>query len=226
MAIYSGSGAASNGLVFCWDAANPKSYPGSGSTWTDVGGGSNNGTFTSAPTYSSANGGILNFNGSRHVQKTCTFDFSAGVSMELVFRSTDLESRNQGFFQANAGGGNYINFYTPGNKRLRWETWVPVSTGGGAYYSPVDTIFNNTWYHAIGTYTSGSSALYLNGANVASTTSQPAGSYSSSYTTNVRVGEYAGYINGDIAIARLYNRPLTAAEVSQNFSSLRLRFGL
>ena len=50
-------------LVLCLDAANSKSYPGSGTTWTDLSGNGNNATLTNGPTYSSANGGSIVFDG-------------------------------------------------------------------------------------------------------------------------------------------------------------------
>ena len=52
-----------DGLVLALDAGNPKSYPGSGTTWTDLSGNGNNGTLTNGPTYSSANGGSIVFDG-------------------------------------------------------------------------------------------------------------------------------------------------------------------
>ena len=52
-----------NGLVLALDAANTKSYPGSGTTWTDLSGRGNTGTLTNGPTYSSANGGSIVFDG-------------------------------------------------------------------------------------------------------------------------------------------------------------------
>ena len=42
-----------DGLVLCLDAGNTKSYPGSGTAWSDLSGQGNNGTLTNGPTYSS-----------------------------------------------------------------------------------------------------------------------------------------------------------------------------
>ena len=52
-----------DGLVLCVDAANTKSYPGSGTTWTDISSKGNNGTLTNGPTFSSGNGGAIVFDG-------------------------------------------------------------------------------------------------------------------------------------------------------------------
>jgi hypothetical protein len=187
--------------------------------------GSNNGELVNGVRESTDDGGSLVFDGvNDYVQKSsATLDLSSGVTMEMIFKSTDMNSRAQGFMQFNAGG-YYVNFYTPGNGKLRWETWVPVSTAGGAYYTPT-ALSNNTWYHAVGTYTNGSSVLYINGSSVASA-SQTAGTYPSSFTANIRVGQYAGYMSGNIAIAKMYNRALTAAEVKQNFDAHKGRYGL
>ena len=51
-----------DGLVFAVDAANKKSYPGSGTTWTDLAG-SNDGTLTNGPTFNSGDGGSIVFDG-------------------------------------------------------------------------------------------------------------------------------------------------------------------
>jgi hypothetical protein len=51
-----------DGLVLCLDAANPKSYPGSGTTWTDLSGNGNNGTLVNGVGYSGDNlGGNISF---------------------------------------------------------------------------------------------------------------------------------------------------------------------
>ena len=53
-----------DGLVLCLDAANTKSYPGSGTTWTDISGKGYDGTLTNGPTFSSDNLGCIVFDGS------------------------------------------------------------------------------------------------------------------------------------------------------------------
>ena len=56
MAIFYNPSIVSSGLVLALDAGNPKSYPGSGTTWTDLSGQSNNFTWSSpAPTYTTYN---------------------------------------------------------------------------------------------------------------------------------------------------------------------------
>ena len=64
MGVYAGPEINESGLVLCLDAGNTKSYPGSGTAWTDLSGRGNTGTLVNGPTYSSVNGGSLSFNGS------------------------------------------------------------------------------------------------------------------------------------------------------------------
>ena len=51
------------GPVLCLDAGSRLSYPGSGTTWTDLSGNGNTGTLVNGPTYSSANSGAIVFDG-------------------------------------------------------------------------------------------------------------------------------------------------------------------
>ena len=225
MAIGYGPKLVTDGLVLALDAGDTLSYPGSGTTWTDISGNGNTATLINSPTYNTSNGGSIVFNGSNQYasKNPSTMNLSSGVSMEMIFKSTDMNSRAQGFMSFSPGTA-YINFYTPGNGTLRWETWYSYPGSGGAFFTPT-ALSNNTWYHAVGTFVNGSSILYINGSSVASA-SYTAGNYSSSYTSEIRIGEYAGYLSGNIAVAKIYNRALTAAEIQQNFNALRGRFGI
>ena len=63
MALSHSPSIVTNGLVLCLDAANSKSYPGSGTTWTDLSGRGNNGTLVNGVGYNSGNLGSLVFDG-------------------------------------------------------------------------------------------------------------------------------------------------------------------
>ena len=62
MALHHSPRIVTNGLVLCLDAGSRKSYGGTGNVWRDLAG-SNNGTLTNGPTFSSANGGSIAFDG-------------------------------------------------------------------------------------------------------------------------------------------------------------------
>jgi hypothetical protein len=168
----------------------------------------------------------FSFNGSSSVvaSPSTTLNLTSGVSMEMVFRSTDIQSRAQGYMSFSPAP-QYINFFSPGNSTIRWETWQNAGSVGGAFFSPA-TLTNNTWYHAVGTYSSstGVSVLYINGVQV-NTATYSAFSYGN-LTSTIRIGEYSGYLSGNIPISKMYSRALTANEVRQNFAAYAGRFGL
>ena len=73
-----------DGLVLCLDAASKRSYPGAGTTWTDLKGG-NNGTLTNGPTFDADNGGSIVFDGSDdYVNCGNGSDFSITEQVTLI----------------------------------------------------------------------------------------------------------------------------------------------
>lgn len=192
--------------------------------WYDLSGNNNNATINSA-TFSSSNSGIFAFGANANVTKSsATANLGAGVSLELMFKSTDMNSRAQGFMQFNTSAGHYLNFYTPGNGRLRFEVLYPNVTNGGSFLT-AQTLSNNVWHHLIGTFVNGAAIMYVNGI-YSSNASFNAANFSSTHTGNIIIGEYAGLMSGNIAFARIYNKALTATEVLQNYNSTKSRFGL
>jgi len=59
-----------SGLVGCWDAGNTKSYPSSGTTWSDLSGSNNTGTLQASPTYNSLGYFTFNSASSQYVSTT------------------------------------------------------------------------------------------------------------------------------------------------------------
>jgi hypothetical protein len=72
-------------LVLCLDAANSKSYPGSGTTWTDLSGNGNNGTLANGVGYNSGNGGALVFDGVDDYVSLTSADLRFGGSNSYTF---------------------------------------------------------------------------------------------------------------------------------------------
>ena len=67
-----------NGLVLCLDAADKKSYPGTGTTWFDRSGRGNHGTLVNSPTFNSTNGGSIIFNGNLTYGSVSCSQFQSG----------------------------------------------------------------------------------------------------------------------------------------------------
>ena len=212
-----------NGLVLALDAGNTKSYPGSGTTWTDLSGNGNTGTLVNTPTYSGANGGSLSFNGSSQY-------VNCGNASNLQITVGTISA----WFNANNGNAGYNGIIA---KQLAWSLFVADNilvtydwgAAGGAGRSTGITVGNSTWNYAAMTFTetigtpSNNAIVYLNGSPVLTTTVKHL-----NHTIQVQIGEAnsSQFFGGNIAQASVYNRVLTAAEISQNFNALRGRYGI
>jgi hypothetical protein len=220
-----------SGLVMHLDAGNASSYPGSGTTWTDLSGSGNNGTLTNGPTYSSSNGGSIVFDGVNDavlLNNATTFGSPADISINIWVRYTDFIATANGralfrgsSLSENVGFAVYQATDSPYN---RVKCYVNLGTGLTVLNSATQ-LSTNQWYFVTLTYNSSVLSLYINGVLDASI----AGSGGISWPSPARFpqfGEMFGtYFNGRIAQMTFYNRALTAAEVLQNYNALRPRFG-
>ena len=114
MATYYNPKIITDNLVFCVDAANTKSYSGSGTDWKDLSGKGNNGTLVGGTGYSSDNGGCLIFDGTDDkVTMSAGSDFAYGTgdfTVEIWFNVTGPNSEPWGevLFTQTASGQNYF----------------------------------------------------------------------------------------------------------------------
>lgn len=241
-----GFGAASSipivtdGLVLWLDAGNTASYPGSGTTWTDLSGFARNGTLTNGPTFSSANGGSIVFDGSNDFVQfgdvldlgTNSMTINAWISLNSTFSSTGAITS-----KALAGAQNYrFSFGVDSTKKL--VTFVQGN--GGADIVPVgnEVLLTDKFYMVTSVINRSSNiSMYVN-ANIQSLTGSSTISQWNSldFQSNnpFRVGTYTAADNvsvvdlfkGNIAQVSIYHRVLTASEILQNFNALRGRFGI
>ena len=228
-----------DGLIMMLDAGNVNSYPGSGTTWYDLVS-SNYGSMSLGPTFSSANGGIIDFDGSddsvhmnEGVYSASAMTIAAWINMDVVPASQThgypciLSKRDVGT------GRSYFLAFQKSISKLYWE----IKNSSGAYFIMYSTKTNwtaSTWYYVVTSYhaSSGIAKMYIDGVEDAGTFS-PAQPWSldpiPTTTSNTVVGAtHASYyeFNGKIALVSFYSDILTAAEVLQNYNAHKSRFGL
>jgi len=243
-----------NGLVLCLDAANPKSYPGSGTTWTDLSGNNENFTLYNSPSFSSNYGGELLFSGSNDYARITTsnsIDSSASNgTIEVWFRTISSTlgvtyARLVSFSDATGTGSNtgstqgtnrdYDNYLCliKNNTAESLGLWYKDNPNA---FGPATLVNTNNYFNATITWsTSGSNMtfrFYLNGSNTNTSTVTQSG-YSTNASTITLGGNCAGALtnpleNSSCAFSsfKLYNRALTASEIQQNFNALRSRFSI
>jgi hypothetical protein len=219
--------AVTNGLILSLDAANTRSYPGSGTTWTDLSRSDINGTLTNGPTFNTANGGNIVLDGTDdyiNCGNSSTLPVNSGSICAWVKTSTPGSS----FRGIITKQGNYGLFTNSG-------VLVTYDWGNGQTRSTGDNIANGNWHNVVLTFTnnvgtpSNNALVYLNGSLRLTTTIK--------VQTNIENlelgrggtsggGPGAQQLNGSIADASVYSTILTATEVLQNYNSLKTRFGL
>ena len=217
-----------DGLVLCLDAGNTKSYPGSGTSWSDLSGQGNNGTLTNGPTYSSDNGGAIVFDGSNDYVSISNMGLSSNT-LEGWIKSYD----------GNQGGGTDIVSVLGKYSIIAAEKYTYIGFFGGDLTFRIDkgvrssshlnvhtvSYTANQWYHVALTYNSsnGSAVAYINGSNVGSTTAATGIVFDNTPNSIARAGN-GNHFNGAVSVTKIYNKALTATEVQQNYNALKGRY--
>jgi hypothetical protein len=207
-----------DGLVLSLDASIDGSYSGSGNTWYDLSPYGNKGTLQNGPTYNSANGGSLIFDGSNDY---CTAGLSARLAPTNVTVSAWVKPSsfaNQGNITSKSSNQGY---------RMRFESngafWMYAN--GNTITSPSTYSINN-WYHTVGVFSTTGLRMYVNGSLVQSNSTAFAPSYAISSFLVGAFGTTQELFQGNIGYVGVYNRALNATEISQNFNAQRTRFGI
>lgn len=220
------------GLVLNLDASAPSSYPGSGTAWSDISTQTNSGTLTNGPTFDSANGGSIVFDGTNDyvsVPYNAVLDTPSGATYEIWFKpSVAGEFLSRGTSDGGATPDNprfYV--YSTGKIYFDWsrpgvDTYTETNTGA---------VTMGAWNQIVGIATpSAALRMFANG-------------YETSYSLQVQtlpatvpntsdpliIGGATWiprYFTGNIASVKLYNRILASAEILQNYNIQKSRFGL
>jgi len=216
-----------DGLVFAVDAANKKSYPGSGTTWSDLAG-SNNGTLTNGPTFDSGNGGSIVFDGTNDYVSFSNFTSVASTGTVCQWFKPAISWSNSNPSQHIRLSGIHVNWEFGRTNASGGTGGFTFDLGTAESVTTLQTTWSNTlWYNMVVTWdtSANTSKVYVGGIldNTGTATN-------STSTGTFEVGRSPGGLTqlwyGNIASVKYYNRVLTAAEILQNYNALKSRFGL
>ena len=212
-----------DGLVLCYDAANDRSYPNTGTTWTDLAG-SNNGTLTNGPTFDTTNGGSIVFDGTNdRISIPSAFGIT-NYTWEAVVKFDSLGWRTV-FSQDNGSGTGRILLGVHGtNSKL--VTFVT----GSALQPDFSALSTGTIYHVAFMVEQGplmlepSIIIALNG--VMDTVYGSPFSYTGTGDINIgcEPGAGGGFLDGNVLAVRIYNRALKNIELFQNYRTIKGRY--
>ena len=210
-------------LVLYYDPSNTASYPGTGTTLTNLASSGLNGT-TSNISYTSP---YLTYNGT-----SSTTSIADSASLEPG--SGDWSIEVWMYYSVITGASRCVMSKTNGGLAADWgygirtnsagATYMEVGNGTTSVTSPSFTVSTNTWYQIVGVWTnvaSNSIALYINGVSQGSNSHSFASVKDT--TRPISLGSFDGgasfgqWVNGRMGVVRMYNKALTAEEVLVNY---------
>ena len=218
-----------DGLIYYLDAANTRSYSGSGLTVNGLVGGIG-GTLVNGVGYTSSNNGSFVFDGSNdyiNIPSTSELD-SSSVSWSFWYKSSSdtpqalISKGSSTFFKLTLG---------PSTVTLTNELITIIGEDNGNRVGYISTnrneLFDNNWHNIVFTAQPSFYKLYLDGRDLSLTVGL---GNNNGNTTNagslflIGTNSTSEYVNGNISQVQIYNRALTAQEILQNYNSTKMRY--
>lgn len=234
---YDGKYIVTDQLLLNWDAwPTVGSYPGSGTTVTNTVGGGFNGTLINGTgwTNSAGNGGgAFTFDGSDdYIGSTngpnpygefsveCWFkvqgSFSIGsLTGQSIYNLDDWSTSNMWLLHPNSTAATTsITFY--------------IGSVGGIKSVNSTNLTQGNWYQVVGTYSATSTKIYVNGTLNGTGAGGPPVINVPTNTLVLGGDPRIDYrrLTGNISVLNIYNKELSATEISQNWGAYRGRYTL
>jgi hypothetical protein len=221
-------------LVLYFDPSNSSSYPGSGTTITDLSGNGGNGTMSNI----SFTSPYFTYNGTDSqvsVSDNPTLEPGSGeFTMEAWFYKTSIVGPSVVLGKFDDGGGATDVSYSIRVSNANLFAQIGDGTGGVLNVDYVNstsyTISANTWYQAVYVWKPGVSLeTFINGTSIGTISTSMSSILNSTnplYLGRYNGGEFPQNFGGRIGITRLYNRALTSTEVLNNYNVDKSKYGL
>ena len=217
-----------DGLILHLDAANTKSYPGSGTVWKDLSGNGRDGTLINGVGYSTDNGGTLVFDGTDDYVDCGNDNILSPpyLTASVICKQTSFSTRGH---IMGRGAGNDGNFYIvlETNRQLKVYLDYGSVLALGGYFNNFPL---NTWTQITVTHDGLVTKIYING--VLEVSSNRVGTLRSWQANPLLIGGGPGgpggaqFATGNISSAQMYSRALNQSEILNNFEILRGRYSI
>jgi hypothetical protein len=224
-----------DGLAFYHDAANRRSYSGSGTTVFDITG-TKTGILTNGVGFTTSNGGYFSFDGSNDfIDLSTNLNVGSNFSVFAWIYPGNINIRNTVV-------GNSFPYTTTDGWEMATATnysgtlntfFIAIGADSSWRTANNGSLIPNTWNYIGGTVTNGGGniTLYTGGIAVTSYHSGSMNTNTITYNTQDmaigrRVSSNPEYFVGNISQVKIYNRALSATEIRQNFNATRKRYGI
>lgn len=220
-----------NGLTLTLDAGNTKSYPGSGTAWRDLTINRITGTLTNGPTFNSANGGSIAFDGTNDYIDGLGAAITSTTQVSVCIWNNGEVAKNSVAFWFNDAANGYDRIC---QAHLPWSdstVYFDCGASSTTTYDRINKLATSAeyqgWHYWVFTKntTTGNMFIYLDGRLWHSGTSKtaPLRTCNIGYIGNGGAGSYH---QGKVSLFSVYSRELSVDEIQQNFNANRKRFGL
>ena len=221
MGAYGGPDIITDGLIFAIDAGSERSYPGSGTTATDLAG-TNTVALVNGVSYNPNQGGKWGFDGidDQIILNSGTAlvvnDFT--ITQWIQFpASTSRMSIGGGDYQGGSSYKGYIWY-----RSTQGEIRVTMDNETGAIFNVAESVYCNKWSQITATRSGSAYKLYIDGIQVNVTRTGSTNDFSIRTIGWSFSNSYA--FSGNISNTLIYNTVLTDAEVLQNYNAQKNRF--
>lgn len=242
MVCISGPSIIDSDLVLHLDAANPRSYPGTGTTWSDLSGNDNHATLLNSPTFSNT---FFSFDGTNQSVATINnIDFTSysAVTLEVIFKPTletssmliehtvSWNTQTGGFgISINSNGTGFSANLCHSNHRPAGGTWGRNNTSitNDGVWVTQSSVFSSI-ADSNGRYVieNGQIKAFTSSPYSASTATTTATTFANSILYIGSRGSTGSFYSGDIRSVKVYGKKIDLNEHKQNFEATRSRYGI